>query len=59
MVELATGMREEVSGVVPVAPEEELGAFVNEEVGVNMLADLERQSQEGGRRVNIEERARI
>ena len=49
MVELATGTGEAVCGVVPTAPEVEFGIFVDEEVGVNMLADLERQGEEGGR----------
>ena len=56
-VELATGKGEEVFGVVLVAPADEFG-FDNE-VGVDMSTDLERQGQEGGRRVHIGERARV
>ena len=59
MVQLATGKREVISGIIPGAAEEEVGKSVNEEVGVNVLADLERQGQEGGRRVHPNERARI
>lgn len=57
-VELATGQGEAVCGVVPIAPEEEFGVFVDEEVGVYMLADLERQDQEGGRGIHTNELAR-
>ena len=43
MVELATGTGEAVCGLFQIAQEIDFRVFVVEEVGVNMLADLEGQ----------------
>ena len=57
-VELATGKGEEFCGGVPIGREQAFGVFVDEEIGVNMLADLERQGQEGRKGVYTDERAK-
>ena len=43
MVELATGTGEAACGVSMTAHEVDFGVFVDEDVGIHMLADLERQ----------------